>query len=167
MAAFDAPEPFAHGRHTLAVRAKAVAAGITEPRLKSLCFRLLDDALPEEEWLESIGSFVRSKPPTKWLDQDAEAFFPDLDRLASHFRRVESMTFAPGAATTVTALRVAMTRADGAEVEQVLYLDDGDETRVTLVQEEIARIVGADRRLGALAASRALWAALSREATDE
>lgn len=167
MAAFDAPEPFVHGRHTLAVRAKAVAAGITEPRLKSLCFRLLDDALPEEEWLESVGSFVRSKPPAKWIDQDAEAFFPDLERLASHFRRVESMTFVPGAEMTVTALRVAMTRADGAEVEQVLYLDDGDEAGVTRVQEEIARIVGADRRLGALAASRALWAALSREATDE
>ena len=43
---------------------------VAEPRLKAFCLRLGDSGLPEQEWVESIGSFICSKPPAKWADVD-------------------------------------------------------------------------------------------------
>jgi hypothetical protein len=153
--AFGRPGTVEEARTALAAASERVLATISEPRLKALCFRLADSALPEREWIESIGSLLSSKPPAKWLDGDAAFFRDELARLARQFRRVESTVFAAGAVGG-QAMRVAITCQDGTEVEQVVYVDVGEEGRVAELEAAFLRSLLAEKRVGLAAASRAL-----------
>lgn len=153
--AFERPGSAEEARSALSTAGDRVLVSVSEPRLKALCFRLADRALPEREWLESIGSLLCSKPPGKWLDGDVAFFRDELARLARQFRRVESTVFVAGA-TGGQAMRVAITCQDGTEVEQVVYLDGAEETRVAEIEAAIAKLLGKEGRLGVVAAMRVI-----------
>jgi len=160
-ATFDLPGGPVKGRGAIAAAADRVLQTVSEQRLKAFCLRLSDQGLADREWIESIGSFVCSKPPSKWLDNDITIYREDLGRLVRQFRRVESAVFATASAGgTGQAMRVAVTSQDGAEVEQVLYLDPSEETRVTELESQIAKLLSSEGRLGVVAAARAIRAKL-------
>ena len=156
--AFDRASTFEETRIELATAAARMQFAINEPRLKAFSLRLADKVLQEQEWLESLGSFVCSKPPSKWIDPDAIAFRDELRHLGRQFQRVESMAFSSGlAAENTTAMRVSITCQDGTEVDQVLHLGPAEEKRVSELEIAFSRLVGTDQRLGILAATRAIW----------
>jgi CRISPR/Cas system-associated protein Cas5 (RAMP superfamily) len=62
------------------------------------------------------------------------------------------------------ALRVSITRQDGAEVDQVLHLDTNELARITRLESKIMRLIGKEQRLGVIAATRAVWAQLQSSA---
>jgi hypothetical protein len=142
-------------RAALAVAAEHVLVSVSEPRLKAFCLRLADRGLPDREWVESLGSYLCSKPPAKWLDSDVTAFRDELARLARQFRRVESTVFA-AAAEGGQAIRVAITCQDGSEVEQVVYLGATEEKRVGELEATVAKLLTEEGRLGLVAATRAI-----------
>ena len=43
-------------------------------KFKAFCLRLMDVALSESDWLESIGSHLALKPPSKWHDAEEDLF---------------------------------------------------------------------------------------------
>jgi hypothetical protein len=63
--AFDRPGDFDQVRESLANAADSVLVAVADARLKAFCLRLADRGLETQPWLESLGSFVCSKPPSK------------------------------------------------------------------------------------------------------
>ena len=62
----------------LAERAESLLVQITESKLKAFAFRLVDEGLSEADWLESVGSFLALRPPSKWKDEDEDTFDREL-----------------------------------------------------------------------------------------
>jgi hypothetical protein len=163
--AFDLPGSFQQFRTALAARAERVVLGVTEPKLRAFCLRLMDDNLPESEWLGSLGSFLAFKPPAKWYDAEEGAFAQEIGPLATRFHHVESIVFAGGKpAKHAIGIRLAITQANGAEHEQVVHFTSDEEQRLRGIQKQFESLLTGDRRLGLAAASRALWGALEKGA---
>jgi hypothetical protein len=92
---FERPGAFDEVRSRLAETAAKLLIGVSEPRLKAFCGRLADRRLAEQEWLESVASLVRAKPPSKWIDDDVTRFREELAQLAQQFLRVVNTVFSP------------------------------------------------------------------------
>lgn len=75
--AFDLPGTFQQFRTTLSARSEQVLFGVAEPKLRAFCLRLIDDNLLESDWLESLGSYLALKPPSKWHDAEEDLFNND------------------------------------------------------------------------------------------
>ena len=151
-------------RAELAFSANRVQASVKEPRLKAFCLRLADQALEDDPWVEAVGSFLCSKPPSKWIDQDISQFEDELHRCARQFFRVESTLFDQSAEPAGShAMRVSITCQDGTEVDKVVRLSDGELTKVVELEEKINAVLSDDRRLSLNAAMRVVRALLLRE----
>jgi len=149
-------------RKQLATRAQAVIGGVREPRLKGFCLRLTDIMLPLDRWLESVGSFVREKPPERWLDADETGFAEALAVLGDTFRRVESLTFARNGSAVQTSVRVVLTQADGTERDQVVHLSDVEMRKVDELAKQLAELLRPHNHIGLAAATRVVWDALEQ-----
>ncbi|MEK6283372.1 MAG: hypothetical protein AABN95_23705 [Acidobacteriota bacterium] len=159
--AFPLPGSFAQFRASLGHRAEYILLAITEPKLKSFCLRLSDDNLPESDWLESLGSYLALKPPSKWRDAEEDTFNTQLAELASRFHRVEAIAFAGGKASKDTiGVRLAITQLNGMEHEEVVHFTRDEEDSLLNLQERFENLLTDNKRLGLAAASRALWKSL-------
>ena len=159
--AFDLPGSFQQFRSTLAERAEQILVGIAEPKLRAFCLRLMDDKLSESEWIESIGSFFALKPPTKWHDAEEDLFNSDLTVWTRRFHHVESIVFAAGESPRDSVgVRVAITQADGIELDQVLHYAPEEEDRLKELQQRFEGLITKEGRLGLAAASRAILTSL-------
>jgi hypothetical protein len=148
-------------RGELAQSASRALLAIKEPRLKAFCLRLADLGLQDDPWVESFGSFLCSKPPAKWLDNNLSQFEDELNRCARQYFRVESTLFNQGSEPPGSqAMRVSITCQDGSEVDKVIRLSAGELTAVTVLEEKIRTLLGEDRRLGLVAATRAIMSQL-------
>ncbi|NOS78538.1 MAG: hypothetical protein HOP35_11395, partial [Nitrospira sp.] len=162
--AFDLPGTFQQFRTALAARSEQILLAVTEPKLRAFCLRLMDDKLPEAEWLESIGSYLALKPPSKWHDVEEDVFTNELIQYATRFHRVESIAFAGSKSSVNTiGLRLAITQADGVEYEKVVHFTASEEQHLRDLQGQFETLLAKDKRLGLAAASRAIWANLAKE----
>ncbi|MCI0724324.1 MAG: hypothetical protein L0338_35975 [Acidobacteria bacterium] len=161
--AFDLPSQFPRSRTELAARAQEVLLTVTESKLRAFCLRLMDDKLPESDWLESVGSYLALKPPSKWHDMEEDLFSSELAQFATRFRRVESILFAKNSSPThAVGVRLAITQANGVEHEQVVHFAADEEQQLRELQTQFGAILARDPRLGLAAASRAIWTALEK-----
>ena len=160
-AAFDLPGTFQQFRTALSARSEQILLTITEPKLRAFCLRLMDDSLPESDWLESVASYLALKPPSKWHDVEEEVFNYELSQYAAKFHRVESVAFAGGKLPkNSVGVRLAITQADGVEHEQVVHYAPNEEDQLQDLQRQFQRLLTKDKRLGLVAASRAIRANL-------
>lgn len=161
--AFHLRESFQQSRTALATRAQEILLGVTESKLRVFCLRLLDDNLPESEWLESVGSYLALKPPSKWHDAEEDLFNDELLQVAARFHHVESILFSGGKTRSNTiGIRLAITQANGIEHEQVVHFAADEEEQLRDLQEQFVAILEKDGRLALAAASRAIWANLEK-----
>lgn len=161
--AFELPGSFQQFRSALARRAEQVVLAVEEPKLRAFCLRLMDDNLPESDWLESLGSFLALKPPTRWHDAEEDMFVLELTLLATRFHRVESIVFVDGKpSTSRIGIRLAITQANGTEHEQVIHFAPDEEDRLRELQQQFESLLAQDKRLGLAAASRAIWSKLEK-----
>jgi hypothetical protein len=146
-------------RKKLSVRCEQLLFQATESKLKAFAFRIADNSLPGTDWLESVGSFLALRPPSRWKDEDEDTFDRELSNLGGRFKRVESAAFsnAKNGSKISTGLRIAVTRADGSERQEVIHFDAEEQTKVKVLQEQISALIAKDKRLGVAAASQALW----------
>jgi hypothetical protein len=161
VAAFDRPGRFEEVRRSLSAIATKLHFAVADSRLKAFCFRLADSTLPDTAWIESLGSLICAKPPSKWIDVDVDFYQEEIKRFARQFQRVEAMTFDANNVGESSAIRVAVTRQDGVEIDQVLYVGAEEETRVAEIEAQIVEIFQKTNRVGLVAASRALGKALA------
>ena len=161
---FDIRGSFEQTRHALSERSERILISVTEPKLKAFCLRLIDDNLPESEWIESLGSYLALKPPAKWNDSDEDVFSQELGQLAERFQRVESVLFNKGSSPkNSVGIRLAITQSDGTERERVVYISPEEESQLKHLQNEVTNLLSKDSRLGLAAASRAIWKTLSEK----
>lgn len=164
---FDLPNEPAVARRRITERATAVLANVVEPRLKAFCIRLSDDDLSDAQWIESIGSFLASRPPSKWTDTDEGQFLHELALFCSRFSRVEGMLFDKRIGSgKPTGVRVILTREDGRERDRVIHADQDQERAIADTEAEILKLVSEQGAAGIAAVSRALWKALSDVGDD-
>jgi hypothetical protein len=161
---FDLSGPFQQSRAALGKRAQQLLLTVTDTKIRAMCLRLTDDTLPESPWLESVGSLLALKPPSKWYDADEENFSGELAQLATRFRRVESIAFVRGQSSAgATGVRLAITQANGAEQERVVYFSEADRQGLLDLQARFHALLVKNRRLALVAASHALWNAMEQE----
>lgn len=162
---FDLSGSFQQSRLELSSRAQEILLTVTEIKLRALCLRLMDHNLPESEWLESLGSNLALKPPSKWHDAEEDLFNAEIAQLATRFRRVETILFTEtGSSKNGGGVRLAITQANGIEHEQVVHFGVDEERQLRELQAQFGAILAKDRRLGLAAASRAIWSTLEKEA---
>ena len=165
-AAFDRPGEFDDIRKSTAASAERILRALTEPRLKAFCLRIADHKLGEQEWLESLGSYVCSKPPSKWTDLDLTSFQEEMARYSRQFGRVESAVFSRQPQQgEVQAMRVSITCHDGTEVDRVVHLDSSESERIGGLERDILKLVLNEERIGLIAATRALWSQFQHSTT--
>lgn len=104
----------ASDRAALAQRAGPLGFRASEQGLKTFAMRLADTALADDPWTEALGGAVVGKPPSRWLDQDVDAWNARLEELGGQFSRVEAASFGDGTSTR-KAVRVSLTKVDGRE----------------------------------------------------
>ncbi len=161
---FNLTGRFAAVRDRLAVRAEPLVVMATEPRLKALCLRFRDRALAEDAWLESLGSLVALQPPSSWHDSEEDTFNRDLSAQAARFRNVESIAFKKcGSNDWAEAFRVALTREDGSEAQEVVYVEKDDRDAVDQIAEKLLGVLGKHRRLGMAAISKVVWQYIGKQ----
>ena len=143
-------------RQKLAERAESLLVQITESKLKAFAFRLVDEGLSDTDWLESVGSFLALRPPSKWKDENEDTFDRELESLASRFKRVESLSF--GKAANVSGkvgMRIAVTQADGSERQEVIQSFANEEIDLKQFQNRIAVLIPRNTHLEMASISRA------------
>jgi hypothetical protein len=151
-------------RNTLSQRCESLVVSIRDMDLKAFCFRLLDNQLPEPDWVESIASYVANTPPVRWKDEDEMAFEEKLSPLVHKFLRVESVNFAQGTKPTARAeFRVALTARDGSERDKVLHLTPEEEKEAKALEEAISRLDASSDRISITAMSRVIWRLLGKD----
>jgi hypothetical protein len=145
-------------RNELANRAAKVSTTVSDIRLKGFSLRLEDTFLSQEQWIDSVGSFLGLRPPTKWKDDDEDVFSRELAVISGRFKRSEAMAFATAKDKTgSSAIRVALTQADGSERQQVLFVSKEDEKDLHRLKGQIAKLVHDNPQIGMVAASQAIW----------
>ena len=128
----------------------------------------MDNNLAEHDWLESVGSYLALKPPSKWHDNEEEVFTAELAQAATRFHRIESSLFASSTPQKDTiGVRLSITQANGEECEQVIHINGDEEEQLRLIQQQFEALLTQHQRLGLAAASRALWKSLERERKHE
>jgi len=148
-ATFDSSGSFQEFRRRLAPRAERVLLEITEPKLRAFCLRLTDETLPEADWLESLGSHLALKPPSKWHDNEEDIFNNELIDVAARFRRVEGIVFSRGdSSENIRGMRLAITKANGLEQEHVVLFTSDEEEQIEKLQLDFDALLSKDKRLG-------------------
>jgi hypothetical protein len=155
--AFGMTGPFRDARAEIAERGERVVLGATEAGLKAFCFRLMDEALPEGEWLESVGSFLAKQPPTRWQDENEDMFAEQLGQYVERLKRVESARFQSRKQDAGEAIRVALTKTTGEERQEVVMVKGKDLQAMTTAEAAIEAILKEYGKIGIAAASQALW----------
>lgn len=157
-AEFSLVGDFVAVRDRLAARAEPLVVMTTDPRLKALCLRFTDRALVEEAWLESLGSLVALQPPSRWRDSDEDTFNREMSAQAQQFRNLESIAFKKhGAGDWAEAFRLALTKEDGSEAQEVVYVEKEERAAIDQIAEGVRAVLGSDRRLGMAAISKVVW----------
>jgi hypothetical protein len=108
-----------------------------------------------------VGSVLALKPPDKWKDEDESTFERELESLSGRFARAESIAFAAG--SSGYGVRIAVTRADGCERQEVVQIDDKDKQHLSDLQMQITKLIDENPRLGLAAASQAIWSQLKKD----
>ena len=161
--AFDVMDSNSQRRSSLAKRAEALRVSVSESQLKALCGRLSDKNLSETKWIESVASFIASKPPSYWVDSDESTFQNKLAEFAERFKHVESIYFGTiGIPEGSNGIRLSITRTDGSEHAEVMYPRPEEEKELADIQKQIQALLKKHNRLGLAAIARAVWDELNK-----
>jgi hypothetical protein len=161
---FDLLGSFEKNRSKIANRANALKGRVTDIRLKSFCVRLSDIELSRDIWLESLGNVVCAMPPKKWRDKDVNRFDQDMHKLIHQFMRVEATFFSENDQhADAVSVRLSLTKPNGEERDQVIYLSPEENKKVQKLESEIKTILAKYGQVGMAAASNVLWAMMSKE----
>ena len=158
--AFELPKMNSQSyRDNLGTRAADIVVHVSDMDLKAFCLRLMDNSLPEPEWLESLGSLLATTPPSRWKDADEAIFTERLTPIIRKFKRVESLTFHAAKTKQQSAtFRVELTTKEGQEKHRVLHLQSEECKTADILEEDLLALLQKHENNVALEAlSRSLW----------
>lgn len=149
---------------------KMLRSGRWWPVASAIRARRIADLHHEEHrpWVESVANLLAKKSPERWTDADEAEFYHQLELTAARFRRVEAAYRLGGKyKLNGNACRIALTRTDGTELDDLINWDGLKEDSIHSIQAEISEILSRHGRRGLAAAVRALWAKLETTAPDQ
>jgi hypothetical protein len=133
---------------------------------KALSAEISDD----DSWTEYVGMNVAGSPPAAWVDEDRRRFFATIHDLGSTFRRLEALNVdVRSRGEGFEALRVTVTRTDGKESANVVWMDESRRKSVQkFVDDSIDGLVNEDTELTRTEARELLMALMAQAefATD-
>lgn len=137
-------------REDLRVRARHLGQ-VVEPRLLAFLNAAKAEDRAEQAWLESLLLIVADRPAETWGESDVLVFESKLADLARRFKSLEALVAEVGAreyAGAYDARRVTITRPDGGEIQEVVWVDEEQKERVAeLVDKMLADIDLNDKAL--------------------
>ena len=163
-------------RESLAARAREVTGKVIDPKVARLVVALTADIPGEDEWAEYIAMNVTDAPPASWTDDERRRFFSLVHDVGGTFRRIEALNSdLRSRGDGFDALRVTVTRPDGAEAAKLVWVDEARRSAVNPIVEsallEARSYVGSDAEardlLLAMLAERDLRAETSPAAVKE
>lgn len=139
-------------REDLRVRSNHLIGQCIERTLKRFTIAAVDETAPDKEWLEALLMIVADKPAESWTDEEITGFEVKLSDLARRFKNLEALQKEVAAkGEGFEARRITITRPDGQEVNQVVWVDHDLQKLINdLVDEILANPVvrdNAQRRL--------------------
>ncbi len=138
-------------------KAELVLQHLADAELRSFCLKLHDDILPEKEWLESLGSLLTRRPPSRWGDRDEETFNEAIKLYSARFLRVLSTCFDQDASLPSESIRLAITKRDGSEQDIVLSLDKQKQKEIDLLKKQLRQNIPKDSNTAIVALSQIMW----------
>ncbi|UKO97399.1 hypothetical protein [Nostoc sp. UHCC 0870] len=136
--AFGVRSPETKLREDLRVRANYLAGKCIEPLLKRFIRAASDETKSDAQWLEALVMIVADKPAESWTDDDATAFEMKLADLVRRFKNLEALQKEVAAkGEGFEARRITMTRPDGQEIHQMVWVDHGRESQVEKIVDKI------------------------------
>ncbi|KOP25211.1 hypothetical protein AMR41_17555 [Hapalosiphon sp. MRB220] len=146
--AFGVRSPETKLREDLRVRANYLAGKCIEPLLKRFIRAASDETKSDFQWLEALVMIVADKPAESWSDDDAVAFEMKLADLVRRFKNLEALQKEVAAkGEGFEARRITMTRPDGQEIHQMVWVDHGRESQVEKIVDEILAKLPDDQQL--------------------
>lgn len=171
MELFDAGDSNASSiekRELIAERASQILVEVADLDLKAFCLRLFDSHLAEREWIESVGSFIITRPPSVWKDDDESIFVEKFRGYVEKFKRVETLKFASQEGSSfASAMRVGLTQVDGKERNEVIYLDRKEIKELPKLKEQIHKLLPSNRKLSTAALSELMWSLMEEQTSQE
>lgn len=126
---------------------------VLDPRLRSFTKAVATDFGEDlDGWTELVAMNVTQTTPTTWTDDDYERFLANLVELTGTFRRLEAINYDRLAETgeSADAVRVTLTRPDGTETAQLVWLDAAARAAVDqhggAAVEALASVLGSQAR---------------------
>jgi hypothetical protein len=138
-------------------RAETVILGITDPEFRAFVMKLTLDAISEGDWLETLGSLIVRRPPSRWRDQDEIAFKQQVFDLAQRYLRIEATCFGSNASSAAEAVRIALTRTSGEEVDRVITLSSRQSEEAQQTRRQLVDKLPADKNVALAALSQLMW----------
>ena len=171
MGAFDVSDSGASShekRELLAERASQILVEVADLDLKAFCLRIFDSHLAEAEWIDSLGSFIITRPPSVWKDSDEPVFAEKFASYVDKFKRVEALKFtSQDGSNFASAMRVGLTQIDGQERNEVIYLDKKEIKELPRLKKEIQGLLPSNRKLSTAALSELMWSLMEEEPSKD
>jgi hypothetical protein len=155
------PRELEDARQALSGRVADLVGKVVDPRLKAFLVALGRTELDGHEWLENVAMVVADGvPPRNWTDEKAVRYRLNMAELGGALRRVQALLYEHLASggDEFEAYRVTVTRTDGHEQSQVVWIGEREREKVTGVLEDA--LAQATARLGSVSAARDLLMAL-------
>lgn len=138
-------------RQQLRARLELLSGVPTDPRTRTFLLRVLDENLSDESWIESVATFLTTKPPSAWSEQDRATF--DLGLAQSHraIEQLEGLIAGLGPkssrqnAINGKLLRIGVTSFGEGERERVLRLQVSECELVQELRQSVLGALGAAR----------------------
>lgn len=140
-------------RDFLQLRCQQLLGQAVEPFLKRFIIAATDKKSSNQEWLEALLMIIADKPAESWSDQDVISFEVKVSDLARRFKNLEALQIetpninlkskGKGKKTEVEARRITVTRPDGGETNQIVWI----ETETTSEIDELIEKCLSDRLL--------------------
>lgn len=150
-------------RARIAPQAETVVVAVTDPDLRTFALKLSDEISTEGEWLESLGSFLVRRPPSRWRDQDETMFAQQFTDLAQRYLRVQATHFGLNASGSQEAIRIALTRKTGEEADRVVSLSGKQAKEAAEVRNLLQTELPKDKNVALAALSQLMWTLLKEK----
>lgn len=135
-------------REDLRVRANYLAGKCIESLLKRFTQAASDETASDTQWLEALVMIIADKPAESWTDEDVTLFEVKLADLVRRFKNLEAVQKEVAAkGEGFEARRITMTRPDGEEIHQMVWVDHSRESQVEELVNKILSQLPEDKQL--------------------
>ena len=171
--AFGCSGAIAQAREEMGHYARLILNLAVDLKLKSFLLRVIDPAVEETTWVESIATLLAGKPPTAWDDQDRSRFEVQLAATARTFEHFKVLAYEmerTGFALlngNVEMLRVSITVPDGGEIERVVQVPAAMARQAQHTADEVRRVLREQDWVGKTDVSVAILARVARQLLSE